>query len=162
MKSKLSRLLFASWMVYCAQGAALADSPAGITLIDATMPEKILEVAKGFGSAELSKDQDGDPYISGRIEGKKYQISFFGCSDGGKCHDVRFLTGWSKTRVGMEQTNEWNRSKRIGTAFLDKDGDPILTMTVNLAHGVSRDNLDESFVYWGAAVKEFERGVASR
>lgn len=162
MKSILSRLVATALLTLCAQGVALAASPVVEALIDATMPEKIVEVAKGFGSAELSKDQDGDPYISGRIEGKKYQISFFGCSGSSKCHDIRFLTGWSKTKVGLEQTNEWNRTKRFGTAFLDKDGDPILTMTVNLEHGVNRDNLDETFVYWGLAVKGFENEVARR
>jgi hypothetical protein len=162
MQSILSRLVVASWIACSPQGIALAQSPAIDTLIDATMPERIVEVAKGFGSAELSKDGDGDPLISGRIEGKKYQISFFGCSGGSKCHDIRLLTGWSKTKVGLEQTNEWNRTKRFGTAFLDNEGDPILTMTVNLEHGVSRSNLDDTFVYWGIAVRAFEKEVASR
>lgn len=162
MKVKLSRLLFVAWLAYCAQGAAWAEAPAGVALIDATTPEKVLEVAKGFGSAELGKDAEGDPSIFGRIDGKKYQISFFGCSGGANCHDIRFMTGWSETKVGMEQTNEWNRTKRVGTAFIDRDGDPLLTMTVNLKHGVSRGNLEENFVFWQVAVKQFEKEVASR
>ncbi len=161
MKSILSGLVAASFLTFCTQGAVFAASPGVDTFIDATMPEKIVEIAKGFGSAELSTDVDGDPLISGRIEGKKYQISFFGCTGGSKCHDIRLLTGWSKTKVGLEQANDWNRTKRFGTAYLDKEGDPILSMTVNLEHGVSRSNLDETFVYWGIAVKAFEKELAS-
>ncbi len=162
MKSILSRLVVASWFAFCAQGVALAESPAVVTLIDAKMPEKILEVAKGFGSAELSKDGNGDPVISGRIEGKKYQISFFGCSGGSKCHDIRLSTGWSNTKVGLEQVNAWNRTKRYGTAYLDDEGDPILSMTVNLEHGVNRSNLDDTFDDWSTVIRAFEKEVASQ
>lgn len=162
MKSTKSTLVVAALLAFCVQGAALAASPVSDSLIDASMPEKIVEVARGFGSAELSKDQDGDPYISGRIEGKKYEISFFGCSGGSPCHDIRFLTGWNKTKVGMEQINEWNRTKRYGTAHMDKEGDPMLAMTVNLEQGVSRGNLDDTFAYWSHVVKQFANEVASQ
>ncbi|GEM_PF-6816669 len=36
-------------------------------MINAENPEAILDIAKGFGSARLKKDREGDPMISGRI-----------------------------------------------------------------------------------------------
>jgi hypothetical protein len=59
----------------------------------------------------------------------------------------------------MSDINTWNRTKRFGKAFLDKDGDPALEMTVNLDYGVSRENLDDSFNWWSKAVKSFLKDV---
>ena len=64
-------------------------------LIDATMPDKILEIAKGFGTASLDKDNVGDPRITGRIDGQKYTIHFYGCLNGKDCDDIQFYTYWT-------------------------------------------------------------------
>jgi hypothetical protein len=50
--------------------AARADQ----TLITIADPDVVLDVAKGYGSANMDKDEDGNPKISGRLEGVKYVI----------------------------------------------------------------------------------------
>jgi hypothetical protein len=144
----------------CALALAFGMSGAFASdLIDGTDPNAILDVAKGFGSATLEKDDTGDPKISGRIEGVKYGIYFYGCEAGASCTEIQFAAGWSDTKVPMAEINEWNRTKRFGKAYLDKENDPILEAPVNLKNGVSVKNLESTFEWWGAIVKVFENEV---
>ena len=46
------------------------------TLIDGSDPEQIVNAARGYGSAQLTTDSDGDPRIRGRIDGTIYVIFF--------------------------------------------------------------------------------------
>jgi hypothetical protein len=144
----------------CALGLACGMSGLrAADLIDATDPNAILSVAKGFGSATLETDDTGDPKISGRIEGVKYGVYFYGCESGKNCTDIQFAAGWSDTKIPMAEINEWNRTKRFGKAYLDKENDPILEAPVNLRNGVSLKNLESTFEWWGAIVKIFEKEV---
>ena len=58
----------------CAAPAWAAD------LVDATKPQELYEIARGWGSATLETDQEGDPVIRGRIEGVAYTIDFYNCA----------------------------------------------------------------------------------
>ena len=128
-------------------------------IISAENPEAIYNVAKGFGSAELKKDSTGDPMIVGRINGTKYGILFYGCKHHKKCDDIIFHAGWSGTDVTMRQVNKWNQTKKYGKAYLDKDGDPVLEMSVNLDYGVTKDNFEDTFDWWSKALKGFKEKV---
>lgn len=156
MNTSTSRLAAIALLTAIASGPAAADTP---ELVDATMPEKIVEIAKGFGAAELGQDTEGDPFITGRMDGNKYQITFYGCSEGKRCQDIQFVSGWTGAKVTLEQLNAWNSSKRYGKTYLDQTGDPMLGMSVNLDHGVTKDNLDDTFAYWNRVVKQYLKEV---
>jgi len=129
-------------------------------LVSAEDPDAILSVAKGFGSAVMKKDSGGDPLIICRVDGTKFGIYFFGCdSNGKKCDDIKFGTAWSGIKVPWETINEWNRSKRYGTAYLDNDGDPNLDMPVNIDHGGTRENLEDTFQFWTQILRIFKKEV---
>ncbi|MEL6291466.1 MAG: YbjN domain-containing protein, partial [Pseudomonadota bacterium] len=105
-----------------------------------------------YGSASLSKQKNGNPLINGRINGIKYGIYFYSCKEGANCTAMQFYAGW---KVGdaaedakMTKLNEWNRTKRWGRAYLDRVGDIAVEYDINLAFGVTRANLDDSFDYW--------------
>jgi hypothetical protein len=149
--------------VWCAIALVCAMGPAwAADLVGAGNPNDILAVAKGFGSATLEKDSEGDPKISGRINGIKYGIYFYGCTEGKDCTDIQFATGWSGAKVEMSKVNDWNRTKRYGKAYLDKENDPMLELPVNLSYGVSPKNLDSTFEWWGAIVKSFAEDVVAQ
>ena len=132
-------------------------------IISAENPDAILNIAKGFGSARLTKDSGGVPLISGRIDGTKYAIYFFGCdSNGKKCDDIQFGTAWAGTKVLIKTINEWNRTKRYGVAYLDKDGDPNLDMPVNIDYGVTAENLESTFNFWTIILKQFKKEVLKK
>lgn len=127
--------------------------------VDAENPDAILNIARGYGAATLEKDNQGDPKITGRIDGSKYGIFFYGCSSGAKCDDIQFAAAWAGKKVSLEDINKWNRDKRFGRAYLDRDNDPVLEMDVNVDHGVTKANLDDTFDYWVKVMKAFKKEV---
>jgi hypothetical protein len=128
-------------------------------MIDATNPDVILDLAKGYGSATLEKSSDGDPKIVGRIDGTRYGVFFYGCSDGKDCDDVQLVTGWSGEDIELEDINRWNSKKRYAKAYLNSDGNAVLEMDLNVDYGVSQRNFDEGFRLWTRVVDSFKETV---
>ncbi|MRX49681.1 YbjN domain-containing protein [Paracoccus sp. S-4012] len=125
-------------------------------LVDGSDPEAILAIAKGYGSADLQTDDAGDPQIIGRMDGQQYAVSFYGCEGGKDCTNLQFAAVWVVDgAVTAEAVDAWNEAKRFGKAYLDEDGDPWLEMDVNLAFGVTRQNLDDTFDWWKVVVDGF-------
>src|SRR5690606_21764699 len=123
-------------------------------------PEAIRVVASGYGSAELQTDEAGDPQIMGRMDGQRYAVTFYDCEVGANCTSLQLSAVWVVDgAVTPEAINEWNRTKRFGKAYLDEDGDPWVEMNVNLAFGVTRQNLDDTFDWWRIVVEEFQTSV---
>ncbi|TYL49415.1 YbjN domain-containing protein [Marinomonas sp. IMCC 4694] len=129
------------------------------TLVSAKDPDSILNIARGFGYAQLETDSQGDPKISGRIDGVRYGIYFYGCNGGANCNDVQFATGWSGENVSLDDINEWNRTQRYGKAYLDGDGDPRLELVVNTAYGVTAKNFGDTLDWWSKVMKKFNQSV---
>jgi len=127
------------------------------SLIDGSDPQAVLNIARGYGSAELDTDSNGDPRIKGRIEGIQYVVNFYGCNSGRNCKSLTFYTGWVTDSVSMRQLNEWNRTKRFSRAYLDHEDDPCVEMDATLDGGVSRRNLDDVFDWWKISVTAFKR-----
>ncbi|MCG5517260.1 MULTISPECIES: YbjN domain-containing protein [unclassified Ectothiorhodospira] len=143
---------------------ALAVNSAGAAdLVDATDPEQILNLARGYGSATLDTDGVGDPMITGRMDGTRYSIMFFGCSNNRNCKTLRFSTAWATDgEYTLADMNDWNESYRFGKAYLDDDGDPVLEMNVNMLYGVSRGNLDDTIDWWRVALTQFKSEVLNQ
>jgi len=157
-------LFFASFLSEAHAGkiTSIGRALAGEKIITAENPEEILSIAKGFGSAVLGKDSEGDPKISGRIDGIKYWIYFYGCVKGKDCDDVQFSTAWSDVKVTMADINEWNRTMKYGMAYLDEDGDPTLELMVNIDYGVTVKNFDDTFDWWAKVMKLFKKDVIDK
>lgn len=142
-----------------AAATALTTAASASELIDATDPTEILNIARGFGSANLDKDSAGDPRITGRIDGYRYTLFFYGCTGGEKCTNLTFNAGWDLETFDLTRINDWNRERRYGRAYLDNEGDPIVEMDVNIEFGVSRTNFDDNFALWSSILKDFAEFV---
>ena len=131
---------------------ARADDTEIITTPD---PAVILDIAKGYGSAKLDKDDNGDPMVSGRIQGMKYSVWFYGCENHEKCTSIQFAAGYSDDFTA-EQANEWNKKYRYVKCFAG-DGSNF-RMDVSFRGGIARSNLEEQFSNWESMtsnIKEF-------
>jgi len=132
-----------------------ASAYAAPTIIDANNLDEILKLAKGFGHAVLETDGVGDPMIRGRIDGIKYGIFFYGCTDGTDCKDIQFQTGWDGVELSLETINRWNQEQRYGTASIDEEGDPRLEFPVNITFGVTSENLEDTIDWWAVTMRNF-------
>jgi Putative bacterial sensory transduction regulator len=131
-----------------AVAAGLARPVSAQDLVTADNPEKILEIARGFGSAEMETDSDGSPRIRARMDGTLYTVFFYGCEDGKDCTTIQFWMFTDAPPNALVVVNDWNRDRRFGKAYIDKDGDVVIEMDVNLLGGVSAKNLDDTFDWW--------------
>jgi Putative bacterial sensory transduction regulator len=128
----------------------------GSSLVTATRPGTVVLVARGFGSAELNKDSDGDPRIEGRIDGIRYFIYFFGCTDGKNCSDIQFAAAFTPNKKAtLKLMNDWNNKFRYGQAWLDDEGDANIAIPVEMDGGITRTNLEEWFKRWESVLGDY-------
>jgi hypothetical protein len=147
---RLKVLMLASLLLAAAPAAA-QNRP----MVDARNPAQIVEIARGFGSAELEKNADGDPRITGRINGTRYIINFMGCRENRNCTHIIFRAGWNDAKATFDEVNKYNSTKAFGVVYLDRDGDVNVDMPVNLAHGgVARRNMDDTFDWWRLVLRD--------
>jgi Putative bacterial sensory transduction regulator len=144
------------WLLITSQ-ATLANAAAAVDeSVSASKPNSVVDLARGYGSASLSKDDDGDPLVKARINGIAYSIYFYGCEQHLKCTTVQLHSGFVvDPKINLKVVNEWNRTRRWTKAFADKDGDPILSMDIPTLDGLPRDTLDELFSFWSKEIKEY-------
>ncbi len=142
-------------MVLSAGAAAFAETPA---LVDATKLEALRSIISGFGSAELGVDNTGDPKISGRMQGYRYTLLFFGCKEGKNCTYVLMRAAFQH-KLSFEKANDWNRSKTFGRAYRDKEGDAIVELVINLRHGVTKENFEDTIDWFRVVVKLFAEHI---
>jgi hypothetical protein len=131
-------------------------------LVDGGDVEVILSIAQAHGEASLESQSDGDPRISGQINGLAYQLFFMNCTDGADCEDLNFYAGFADLKPTVDAINDWNRNKRFGNAYLDSDLDAVIEFDVNLEFGVSRDNLDATFGLWELLLQQYAEHIGYR
>jgi hypothetical protein len=116
-------------------------------------PAAILDIAKGYGSAKLDKDDGGDPMVSGRLEGMKYVIYFYGCENHEKCKSLQFSSGYTDAFT-VDQANEWNKKYRWVKAY-SGDGSNF-KMDVSFIGGITKANLEEQFSNWDSMTSDIK------
>ena len=134
---------------------ATAVSAQAQTVVDGSQIDEIVNIARGYGSATLETQTNGDPKITGKIEGVTYQVFFMNCTDNTACEDLNFYAGFLDNKQTLDVINAWNRDKRFGKAYLDSDLDAVVEFDVNLEHGVTRDNLDAAFSLWSLILDQY-------
>ncbi|MCP2040905.1 hypothetical protein L1281_001495 [Neisseria sp. HSC-16F19] len=120
-----------------------------VGLLDGSQPQSMLSAVQQFGSAELVTDSDGDPRINAQAEETRYTVFFYDCTAGKQCRSVQFSASWKQPQAPSAETlNRWNRDKRFGQAYLDAEQDPTLAWDINLAHGISAANWQDTVATW--------------
>jgi len=125
------------------------------TIIDGTDINEVLNIAKGYGSATLQRDSEGEPAIRGRIDGNGYYLTFRNCSGENSCEDFYFQSFIIKPVVDLELANAWNYNKRWTKLYFDDEDDATLEMDVNLGGGVTISNLEQAFSIWSQNMEAF-------
>jgi hypothetical protein len=129
-------------------------------MLDGGDVDTVLAVARSFGSAILESQRNGDPKIAGQIDQIRYALYFLNCTDHRECRHLNFYSGFADAKPSLDAINSWNRENRFGRAYLDGVGDAAVEMDVNMAHGVSRENLEATFSVWRLVLGEFVRYIA--
>ncbi len=138
-------------------GAARADDD----LIDATNPEKLAEIIRGFGSARMDKAADETPAIRGRIEGNAFSVYFYGCNDRHEaCQSINLTASWNMAgATSLDQVNTWNADKRFGRAYVDDQGSAVVETDINLSGSVTYENMEGNIDWWRIIMADFKANV---
>lgn len=147
----MNRFVLAALINFVAWPVA-AQTP---TIIDGSGIDQIISVARGFGSATIATQENGNPKIAGRISGVPYTVFFQNCADPQHCDDINFYAGFLNAKLAIEKINDWNRTKRFGRAYLDAEQDAVIEMDFNLQYGVTHDNLTATFNIWRLLLDQF-------
>ena len=139
--------------------AALALPTQAQTLITGTDTAEVLNAARGYGAASLTTQDNGDPQITGKINGISYQVYFRNCTNNADCEDLNFYAGFLDTKPTLETINDWNYNKRFSRAYLDQDKDACIEMDLDLVKGVTAEYLDAQFSVWSMIVTQFPEHV---
>lgn len=112
-----------------ALGALAATPAAAQSLVDGSKVDDIVTLARGYGSATLETQGNGNPRIAGNIKGVPYYVFFMNCDAGAACEDLNFYAGFADIKPTMDALNAWNRDKRFGNAYLDSTSMPPSSTT---------------------------------
>lgn len=146
---------FSSIIAAGALTLGLAASAHAQTLITGADADEILNAARGYGSATMTTQSNGDPQITGKINGITYQVYFRNCTDNTNCEDLNFYLGFLDIKPSLEEINDWNYNKRFSRAYLDQDKDACIEMDLDLVQGVTAEYLDSQFGLWNMVVEQF-------
>jgi hypothetical protein len=138
---------------------ALSVSAQAQGTITGANTDEILNVARGYGSATLATQSNGDPQINGKINGITYQVYFRNCTDNTDCEDLNFYLGFLDLKPSLEVINDWNYNKRFSRAYLDPDKDACVEMDIDMVKGVSAEYLDSQFSLWNLILTQFAEHV---
>lgn len=133
-----------------------AGAGADTQMVSAKDPQTLVAAlqAKGY-QAELTS-ASGEPAIKSGAGGAKFTIFFDNCTDGKDCTTVTFFTGFTDLEGTIDEMNEWNRTSRFARAYVDKEGDPVLRMDVDLDHaGIPIANFNEYLDVWSSLVPKY-------
>lgn len=137
-------------------GLAVPEVSAAETIVPPD-PWEIIHVARVFGPAEVTQDGMRDPLIRGEMNGRRYEIGFYGCWLGRECKSVLFQIRLQREEwtPNPKAVAAWNAEKLFGRAWLGEDAVVVLDHPVAMSGGLSRKTLDATFDAWQVAVEEF-------
>ena len=138
---------------------ALTTATSAQTLLTGADTAEILNAARGYGAASLTTQSNGDPQITGKIEGITYQVYFRNCTNNEDCEDLNFYLGFLDIKPTLAEINDWNYNKRFSRAYIDQDDDACVEMDLDLVQGVTAEYLDSQFGLWAMVVKQFAEHV---
>lgn len=129
-------------------------------MFDAATGQDVTAILQELGySAQLGVDNEGDPMITGAIEGKGYMLYFYRCEENStprRCLDLQFSASFPLPNVTLEMVNTYNQNNRFGQAYINADGTVGVDMSVTLQGGVTRQNIKENIDWWKTALTSFE------
>jgi hypothetical protein len=148
----------------CTMGALGLASPA-LGQVRAQDPQSVVRALQAAGyAAELGTDKVGDPSIRSGVAGVSFTVFFYNCTDHRECATVQLHSGYRLTKkVSLTSINEWNASQRFGRAFLDKEGDPIIQMDIDLDDGgISQALFADNLEFWSSIIGKFHTHIGYR
>ena len=139
--------------------------PARAQMVRAQDPQSLVAAMQAAGyEAVLGIDRIGDPKIDSSVSGSRFVVFFYNCTDNRECATIQFHSAYDvPSAITLDRINAWNSSQRFGRAYLDREGDPVLEMDVDLDDGgISTALFIDNLQFWETVLVNFERHIGWR
>lgn len=113
----------------------------------------------------MDVDSAGDPMLIVNEGGDNFVVYFYDCKgDGGaaakRCTGVELNVSYPvKKPVSLRQLNDINLNYRLAKVYLNKNGEPALSMALNTGGTFAEENVTDSLEWWQAAMRGFEKDI---
>jgi hypothetical protein len=136
-------------------------SSANAQTVDPAFPRSIVNALQSLGlRATLEKDDAGDPMILSGVSGANFTIWFYGCDQNVNCDAIQLSAGFDTTdAISMSVANDWNRSRVIGEAWVNDEGDPFLTHFVVADGGIPLEVFESIIRRWEVALADYQDAI---
>lgn len=151
--------LLALGMAVAAPAVAADNAACGAGMVCASNPQTIVAALQKAGyTAELTKDDTGDPMINSAASGYKFSVMFYGCEKAAKCDSVQFQASFdANDSVTADYVNKWNRDKRFMQASVNDEKEMQLRYDVATIGGVNATNFKDVLDWWSAMLGEYSK-----
>lgn len=95
--------------------------------------KELQSMLKGAGYADVSIN--GDNHIIFNVDDTRYAL--FRMDDG----DLQMYFGVTNQKLALDAINEWNRTKRLSRAYIDRDGDISLEADMLANGGLNKERV---------------------
>ena len=87
-----------------------------------------------------------------------YTIYLSRCTDHKDCKVMQFYAGYTDSKAGLAEINEFNRNYRFSRAVIDKDNEPALTMDVR-TEAMSKEEFASVISDWHTLMEAFSDAI---
>lgn len=126
-------------------------------LVDASDPQRIAELMQEEGyRAKVDIDTDGELSISSGAGGVEFNLYFKACDDDfTNCELLVFSAGFDLLNGSTDAAmTAWNQTQWT-KAYLDDEQDPFLELPINVIHGISEANFQDSLNWFAQELIDF-------
>jgi hypothetical protein len=127
---------------------------------------EVAEFLKSKGhNPKIQRDDAGSPMLVVNEEGDNFMLAFYDCSKGGglatrRCTGAEFSVAYPvKKKPTLSRINELNQSYRMAKVYVNSEGNPGVSLAVNLGGAFSSGNLSDNLEWWVAAMRHFEEDI---
>jgi hypothetical protein len=126
-------------------------------------PETVVHAIQAAGyKAEVGRGNDGRMLIESTASGWKFNVFFWGCTDGKDCDQIQLSARFiPRSKPPFETLNQWNVEKSFTKAMADKQGNPELVWEIDLKEPVSDAYFKRVLSVWDASLGLFGASVMS-
>lgn len=119
-------------------------------------PAQVEAVLQRMGVAYTQgEDEDGDPTFTFNLATYEVTMFFYGCEIEG-CTSLRLWSGFNLNEpLEAGHLNEWNRTKRFGTAYRNNSGTYCLDDDLIVRGGVTSGAIEQFILYYRDRLSEF-------
>ena len=121
-----------------------------------TAPEVASSLRHAGYPADVTADRAGTPLIRSSTGKVLFNLYFYQCGAELRCASIQFTAEYRRKGVPLATIAAWNREKRFGRAFQDRNGVSWVAMDVETSHGMTTEALDANISRWITVLNGFE------